>query len=120
MVAVILAQVLAGLSPIMSKKHVIYFVVGGGLILLYLMWKNKAPISQLVTENKTHQNYISYNAQFDSGAQVPKSNCGCSPKASKILTNTMNEANKQQDIAADKVAEYVASVNNFVMTNIIS
>lgn len=107
----------------MNKKTVTYIAIVAGIILLWLLWRNRSKSSpQIVIDAPTSYLDTAYpQLPFaTAGIVMPKSNasCGCNPEASKILSSSYDKIKAAEDTLDKQLKDYTDSINNYFETTV--
>lgn len=107
----------------MNKKTVTYIAIVAGMILLWLLWRNRSkPSPQIVIDAPTSYLDTAYPSMgFNTPVLTsPKSNssCGCNPEASKILSSSYDKIKAAEDTLDKQLKDYTDSINNYFATTV--
>lgn len=111
----------------MNKKKLLYWVGGGGTLILLWLWFRNRPETKIAANWQGPQ-YLTYNQpQFHGqgvggGASVEGDykgsrggdGCGCNPALSEAMSNTADMANRFSDQIQNQLQDYIKALDDFV------
>lgn len=102
----------------MKKDTMVYIAIGGGLILLYLLWRKrnteKAPsIMNEIANPNSNTVYVPVLQAKTEG------NCGCNPSASNMLNGSLEAFKQAENNIEKQLRDYTNSINEYFATQFI-
>lgn len=100
----------------MKKDTLVYIAIGGGLILLFLLWRNRNPDNSLNVMNAPANPNTGKIIQVPVIQQNNKSDCGCNPMASNILSGAADKIKIAESNFEQQLKAYTESINAYFAT----
>ena len=108
----------------MTKKQALILWVIGGVIILWLLWRNREKVAPQVF-NAPPPNYLDVaypQMQLQTPslqAPISGASCGCNPQASQYLSNTANSVTQAENAIEEQLKKYVDSMNAYFATKTV-